>query len=476
MSIASQQHPRLLCAGHRVFRYWWASGISLASIVLLSACANFAPRYSRPEPPIPHASADAHSDASAVEWRTFFTNTHLRDTVALALLNNRDLRVAALNVEKARASFQVTDAARLPTITGGGSVTTTQLNTTHSMQLALSSFELDLFGRVKNLSESAQQSLFASAETRRSTQISLVSEVANAWLNMAADLERQRLAQETLDSRSRTLELTRRQYKLGATTGLALSQAQTALESARVDVATYPATVAQDRNALELLLGTALPDALAPTADDARATVSALVVVPSGVPSSVLLQRPDVLSAEHSLIATHADIGAARAALFPTISLTASTGVSSVALSDLFKAGNGTWSFAPAISVPIFDGGAGRANVRVAEVSQKIALATYEKAIQTAFSEVADALAVRASLAERLAAQQALIASTTRELDLAQAKYRAGSVTLLDVLDAQRSLYTAQQSLITLQLAEQGNRITLYKVLGGGWKNDSNES
>ena len=457
-------------------RHWCASGVLLALIVSLSACANFSPSYNRPAPPVPHASPDAHSDAAALEWRAFFTNTRLRSTVALALANNRDLRVAALKVEKARASFQVTDAGRLPTITGGGSVTSTQLNTTHSMQLALSSFELDLFGRVQNLSESAQQSLFATSETQRSTQISLVAEVANAWLNLAADLERQRLSLQTQESRTRTLELTRRQYTLGATTGLALSQAQTALESARVDVAAYPATVAQDINALELLLGTALPEDIAPTADDAQASVSALVDVPSGVPSSVLLQRPDVLSAEHSLMAAHADIGAARAALFPTISLTASTGVSSGALSDLFKAGNGVWSFAPSISVPIFDAGAGRANVRAAEASQKIALATYEKSIQTAFSEVADALAVRASLTERMAAQQALIASTTRELELAQAKYRVGSVTLLDVLDAQRSLYTAQQSLIALQLAEQGNRITLYKVLGGGWKNDNNES
>ena len=474
MRIASPLHPAP--ARSTAPSPWRALSISLASILVLSACANFAPSYSRSEPAIPHQSPDAHSDAAALDWHAFFSNTRLRDTVALALANNRDLRVAALNVEKARASFQVSDAARLPTVTGNAAITTTQLNTTHSLQLGLSSFEVDLFGRVKNLSESAQQNLFATAEARRSTQISLVAEVANAWLTLAADLMRKRLIERTLESRSRTLELTRLQYKLGATTGLALSQTQTALESARVDAAAYPATIAQDRNALELLLGTALPDDLAPTADDAQAAVSALVEVPSGVPSNVLLQRPDVLSAEHSLIATHADIGAARAALFPTISLTASAGVSSSALSDLFKAGNGVWSFAPGLSIPIFDAGAGRANVRLAEASQKIALASYEKSIQVAFSEVANALAVRASLADRMAAQQALIASTSRDLALAQAKYQAGSVTQLDVLDAQRTLYAAQQALITLQLTEQGNRITLYKVLGGGWKNNNNES
>jgi outer membrane protein, multidrug efflux system len=450
--------------------------LSAVSLMALTGCANLAPGYTRPEAAVPHAEPSASSDASALDWRAFFSNERLRGTVALALANNRDLRVAALKVDKARAAFQVTDAGRLPTVTASADATKTQSSSSKNLQLALSSFEIDLFGRVKNLSESAQQSLFATVETRRSTQISLVAEVANAWLTLAADLERQRLAQQTLESRQRTLELTHRQYVLGAITGLALAQAQTAMESARVDAAAYPATVAQDRNALELLLGTALPQDLQPTADDAQGTVSALVELPAGVPSSVLLQRPDVLAAEHSLIASHADIGAARAALFPTISLTASAGRSSSALSDLFKGGSGVWSYGPSISLPIFDGGATRASLRSAEVSRDIALATYDKTVQTAFGEVADALAVRATLSERLAAQQALNVSTTRQLQLAQAKYSAGSTTMLDVLDAQRSLYSAQQSMISLLLAEQSNRITLYKVLGGGWKNNNEES
>jgi len=459
------------------FRRTFLLGLLTAgSLMALVGCANLAPDYTRPEAAVPHADLAANSDAAALDWRDFFSNERLRDTVALALANNRDLRVAALNVDKARAAFQVTDAGRLPTVTASADATKTQSSSSKNLQLALSSFEIDLFGRVKNLSESAQQSLFATAETRRSTQISLVAEVANSWLNLAADLERQRLAQQTLESRQRTLVLTRRQYALGAITGLELAQAQTAMESARVDAAAYPATVAQDRNALELLLGAALPQALQPTAADAQATVSALVDLPAGVPSSVLLQRPDVLAAEHSLIASHADIGAARAALFPTISLTATAGRSSSALSDLFKGGNGVWSYGPSISLPIFDGGASRASLRSAEVSRKIALATYDKTVQVAFGEVADALAVRATLSERMAAQQALNVSTTRQLQLAQAKYQAGSSTMLDVLDAQRSLYSAQQSMITLLLAEQSNRITLYKVLGGGWKNDKNES
>lgn len=454
------------------FRRTFLSMLAASSLMALAGCANLAPGYVRPEAAVPHAAPSASSDASALDWRAFFSNERLRGTVALALANNRDLRVAALKVDKARAAFQVTDAGRLPTVTASADASKTQSSSSKNLQLALSSFEIDLFGRVKNLSESAQQSLFATVETRRSTQISLVAEVANAWLALAADLERQRLAQQTLDSRQRTLELTRRQYALGAITGLALAQAQTAMASASVDAAAYPATVAQDRNALELLLGVALPQALQPTAADAQATVSALVDLPAGVPSSVLLQRPDVLAAEHSLIASHADIGAARAALFPTISLTASAGRSSSALSDLFKGGSGVWSYGPSISLPIFDGGVSRASLRSAEVSRDIALATYDKTVQTAFGEVADALAVRATLSERLAAQQELYVSTTRQLQLAQAKYSAGSTTMLDVLDAQRSLYAAQQSMITLLLAEQSNRITLYKVLGGGWKNN----
>jgi len=452
--------------------------LALATLLALSGCANFAPVYSRPEAAIPRIMEGAHSDAATLEWASFFGNLRLRDAVHLALQNNRDLRIAALNVELSRASFKSTDASRLPTVGATAGVTNTQLGTTHSLQLALSSYEIDLFGRVKNLSESAQQALFASDETRRSTQISLVAEVALAWLNWAADLERQRLAQETLDSRIQTFDLIRRQYNLGATTGLALAQAASTRDSAQVDLSGYPAAIAQDRNALELLLGAALPEALAPQAEDAAAAspVSALVEVPSGVPSAVLLNRPDVLSAEHNLIAANANIGAARAALFPTISLTGSSGFSSSALSDLFAAGNGVWSLAPTISVPVFDAGAGQANVRSAEVSRDIALAKYEKTLQTAFSEVANALAIRSTLAERLQAQKALLASTSRELELAQIKWRLGSTTLLDVLDAQRALYAAQQSLIALQLTEQSNRINLYKTLGGGWKNTPSAS
>ncbi|OWQ90350.1 hypothetical protein CDN99_13370 [Roseateles aquatilis] len=445
----------------------------MASLAL-AGCVNLAPDHVRPEPAVPRAGTEAAVDAASLDWHAVFLDDRLRGTVDLALRQNRDLRVAVLQIEQSRAAFRQTDAQRLPTLNASGGATRSgaagQVAQQVSLQLALSSYELDFFGRVRNLSASAEQSLFATIESRRSVQISLVAETASAWLTWAADLERQRLALQTLESRERTLALTRRRHELGAVSGLVLAQAQTSLESARADVAAYPATIAQDRHALELLIGMALPAALEPNASDALATVSRLVDLPAGVPSSVLQRRPDVLSAEHALIASQADIGAARAATFPSISLTASAGTGSTALSGLFKSGSGTWSFGPSVSLPIFDGGARRAAVAQSEAGRDIALARYDKAVQTAFREVADALAVRATLADRLAAQQALLASTERQLRLAETQYRVGSTTQLDLLDAQRSLVDAQQSLIALRLAEQLNRIALYKVLGGGWQ------
>lgn len=459
----------------------WRPASALVLSLALAGCVNLAPDYHRPAPAVPHEGTEALQDAARLPWRTVFIDTRLKDTIALALTQNRDLRVAALNVDKARAALVQTDAQRWPTVTAGvsasrsgsGAGSTATTSQSVSAQLALTSFELDLFGRVRNLSASAQASVWALDDTRQSVQISLVAEVASAWLTWAADLQRQALAQQTLASQQQTLSLTERRHAVGAVSGLALAQARTAVESARADVATYPATLEQDRHALELLLGSALPDALHPTAADAQTDVSALVDLPSGVPSSVLLRRPDVRSAEQSLVATHADIGAARAARFPTISLTASAGRASTALSDLFKAGNGSWSIGPSVSLPVFDAGASRAAVRQAEISRDIALASYDKTVQTAFREVADALSVRATLADRLAAQQTLLAATERQVQLADVQWRAGSSTQLDVLDAQRSLYAAQQSLITLRLTEQLNRITLYKVLGGGWSDDN---
>lgn len=467
-----------------------------AVLVLLTGCANLAPTYTRPDAPVPaswpaaatsatsatSAASSASSASSAeagtavpaqVEWSSFIADARLREVIKLALANNRDLRVAVLNIEKARAAYRIEDAARYPTVSayGAGTRQRQQGSTTSSATatVGLSSYEIDLFGKAKNLSDAALQTWLGQQETRRSTQISLIAETATAWLTLAADAERLKLAQDTLASQQKSYELNRRSHELGAASGLTLAQAQSTVESARVDVATYQNQVQQDRNALDLLAGSAVPADLLPAAlaQDGE-SASALAAVPAGLPSSVLQSRPDVLAAEHTLQAANADIGAARAAFFPSITLTATTGSASAGLSGLFAAGSGAWTFAPSINLPIFDAGSRKASLQSAQAERDIQLATYEKTLQTAFREVADALSVRSTVGEQLAAQQALVAANEKSFQLSTALYKNGGASYLDVLDAQRSLYSAQQGAITLRLAEQGNRVTLYKVLGGG--------
>ena len=444
---------------------------SFATLVCLAGCANLAPDYERPRPVVPAEGQPAARDASELSWRAIFADERLRAVIELALANNRDLRVAALNVERTRAQYQVQQAGSLPSVVVGASATRSKdVGNQFSTSLGLVAFELDFFGRVRNLNEAALQVFLQTGESRRSAQISLIAETANAWLTLAADLERQRLAEHTLESRRHSHELTQTRRRLGAIGGLALAQSQTALESARADLASYAPQIAQDRNALALLAGIAVPEKLLPRTDAAGAMeLAVLPAPPSGVPSSVLQRRPDVLAAEHELRGTHANIGAARAALFPLITLTGSAGGASTELSKLFN--RGTWSFGPSLSLPIFDGGAARANAQAAGVDREIALARYDKAVQTAFREVADALAVSATLGERLSAQQTLYEATRRQLELAEVTYRAGGSSQLDLLDAQRAPYAAEQALITLRQTAQSNRITLYKVLGGGWNN-----
>ena len=484
----------------------------------LTACTSLAPDYHAPALPVPQtlgatqplvpAQAMAPDREAALRitedgpmpWADFIQEPRLREVVALALDHNRDLRVALLAIERARAQYGIERSALFPAVnaTGAGNrsrtaddlVTAGRPNVSgqYSAQLGFTGYEIDFFGRVRNLNEVALQEFLRVAENRRSVQLSLVAEVANAWLALDADARRLRLARETLRTRQQALDLTRQSHALGAASGLTLAQTQTTVDSARADVAAYVSQLAKDRNALALLAGTAVPDTLLPpgvadamappAATGAGATphlappaepAAVLLAVPSDLPSSVLLRRPDVQAAEHQLQGTYANIGAARAAFFPSITLTASVGVASNQLSGLFDGGNGTWSFAPQIRLPIFDAGRNRANLRVAETAQGTAVAQYEKAVQTAFREVADALAERATLAERLDAQRSLVDATQRALELSGARYRLGADNYLTVLDAQRSLYAAQQAQISLHLAEQVNRITLYKVLGGHW-------
>lgn len=456
----------------------------LAVLALLGGCINLAPQYERPQAPVaeqwlPAASTPKGQVAADIEWQQFFTDSRLARLQSLALANNRDLRLASLNIEKAQAQYRIQRAAALPSIDAGvsgthsrtpGSLSNTGSAVTshdYSAQLGLSSYEVDVFGRVQNLQDEALEDYLALTETRRSTQISLVAEVATAWLTLAADNERLQLALETLRSQQATYELTQRSHALGGSSGLAVAQAQTTVESARGDAAQYESQILQDRNALRLLVGSDIPAELLPGAN--LESAAALVQVPAELPSSLLQRRPDVLAAEHTLKSANIDIGAARAAFFPSISLTANAGSSSSALSGLFKSGSGAWTFAPSISVPIFDGGSNRATLDAAKTEREIQVQTYQQTLQNAFKEVADALAVRSTLDRRLAAQQALTDASRKSFELSDALYRGGSQSYLEALDAQRSLYSAQQDLITLRLAEQSNRVSLYKVLGGGW-------
>ena len=453
---------------------------ALSATLALSACVNLAPAYHRPESPVaaawpavPASAPSAARDPTDLGWRDFLVDDRLRRVVELALANNRDLRIAILDVESARAQYRIQDAARLPGVSGSAGFTRSSaggaVGNSTSVGVALSGYEIDLFGRVRNTSDAALQSWLGTTEGARTARITLVAAVATQWLALAADLQTQRLNEQTLALDARSLELNQRLHELGAIKGLPVVQAQAAVEATRGALAAGRATLQQDRNALALLVGREVPEELLPP-QALPAAAAVLVDVPAGLPSRVLQQRPDVLSAEHALQAAQLDIGAARAAFFPSITLTGSAGTASVGLSGLFKSGSGSWSFGPSISLPLFDGGALQAGLDSARTRREIALATYDKSVQVAFSEVADALAVRATLAERIAAQQAQVHASETALRYADALFRNGGSSYLEVLDAQRSLFAAQQAGIALALAEQDNRITLYKALGGGWK------
>ena len=462
--------------------------IAAAALALLSGCT-LMPDYERPPLPVadhyPEAAPAAASGVAAADlgWRDFVADSRLRELIALALANNRDLRVAVLNIEKSRAAYRIQEADLFPAVnaTAGGTGTRTPADQTgtgralvthaYSAGIGFSAYELDLFGRVRSLNEQALQSYLGTAEAAQSTRISLVAQVASSYLSLAADEALLDLARQTLETRQTTLDLTQRSYALGSSSELTLRQTQSSLESARVDVASYTAQVAQDRHALDLVVGADVPDRLLPpaSADVLSQAFGGGGELPVGLPSDLLTRRPDIRSAEHTLQAANASIGAARAAFFPRISLTASAGYSSSELSQLFKSGQGSWTFAPQLSLPLFDAGANQASLDSAKADRAIAVAQYEKAIQSAFQEVSDALSVRATVGERQAAQARLVDATQRSFELSQARYRMGVDSYLAVLDAQRSLYSAQQGLINVELTRAGNLVTLYKVLGGGW-------
>lgn len=482
----------------------------LATTMLIAGC-DLSPRHVRPAGAVPttlpqggaYPAADpAAPDPTAIGWKDFFTDDRLRQVIALGLANNRDLRVAAGNILQARAQYRGQRADQLPTIGAsasatyqkspfglggagvggaGGSTGTGTGGTTgtatggaagsgrfdiYSANLGVSAFEVDLFGRVRNLTRAAFENYLATEEGARATRISLIGEIASAYLALAADQERLRVGQETLESFRQSLDLTRAQFRIGVASELQARQAETSYEGAVNDLAALRTQIAQDQNALNLLAGTTVPAELLP--NELGTQPFTIADLPAGLGSEILQRRPDVLRAEHQLQAQNANIGAARAAFFPNISLTASLGTISTALSGLFTAGTTQWSIAPTARQTIFDFGRNRANLRYAEASRDVAVATYERTLQTAFREVADALAQRGTIGDQLTARERRATAAQAAARLADARYRAGVDSFLTSLDAQRTAYAASLDLVATRQARANNLVTLYRALGGG--------
>lgn len=470
--------------------------IPLIALTSLAACS-MAPKYVRPDLPVPPSwpVGDAYlkqSEAAlpSVSYRDIFRDPRLQKIVEQALVNNRDLRIAAANIATARAQYRIQRAALLPEVDGGlsfshrdngtsgassgstggstsGGTTTggSGVRDTYSASLGITAFEIDLFGRVRSLTTAAQNSYFATESAARATRLTLVGDIASAWLNYASDQSLLKIARDTADNAQRSVTLTKARLDGGVAPRTDLDQAQIVQQTALSDLATQTTAVAQDINALQLLVGAPVDPTLLPASiDEAAPTIAEL---PAGLDSGILLRRPDVVQAEYTLRAANAQIGAARAALFPRISLTALAGLASTSLSSLFTGGAFNYSVAPSASYPIFRAGAGRAGVAQSQAQRDAALASYEKSIQTAFSEVANALARRGTIGNQLAAQEALTKSAGDNYRLSEARYRGGIDTFLQSLVAQRSLYSAQRTLVTTQLTGATNLVTLYRALGG---------
>jgi multidrug efflux system outer membrane protein len=456
-----------------------ASAVAAAvATAALGACTTMAPAYERPAAPIPSNFVGGAGTANAADlpWLQFVREPRLGQVIAQVLAQNRDLRRAALNIEAARAQYRIQRAQQLPSIDAAASVTTVRTITgadnaastvtLYGANVGLAGWEIDVFGRLRSLSDAKQQAYFSTVEAAKATRVSLIAETAGAFLTLAADRSRLAIANDTVASSQRTMELTEQLVTGGASNRGDFWQASTVYQQARADVALLTAAIAQDRDALELLAGGPLADALLP--DALPVQLDWFADVPVGLSSAVLLDRPDVRGAEHDLMAANANIGAARAQLFPSLTLTASGGIASTALAALFTGPAAVFTIAPSLAVSLFRGGANRANVDLTIAQKQILIAGYELAIQRAFREVADALAARGTIDEQLAAQVALSEAATKGFELAQARYKAGVESFLTTLVSQRALYAAKNALVSTQLAALGNRVTLYRVLGGG--------
>ncbi|WP_022964671.1 AdeC/AdeK/OprM family multidrug efflux complex outer membrane factor [Halopseudomonas pelagia] len=461
--------------------------LTLAVALGLSGCS-LIPEYQQPASPVadawPQGAAYAGAEPTAagalpLDRRAFFQNPQLQQLIDLALENNRDLRQAALNVEAYRALYRIQRSELLPSIGVDGSGNRQRLpsdlsptgesgiNSQYGVGLGTSAWELDFFGRIRSLQGAALERYLATEEAQRSVQIALVSDVANAWLAWNTDHALLELTQATLDSYRESLEMVEASHAGGIASALDVRQARSLVEQARVQLALYTRQLAEDHNALQLLMGTRIPsELLLGTELDAPL----LADLPAGLPADVMQQRPDIRAAEHQLRAANADIGAARAAFFPSISLTASAGTASADLDGLFDGGSGTWSFIPQINIPIFTAGRLRANLEYSEIQRDINVAQYEQSIQTAFREVSDGLAARGTFDEQLQAQNDLVVTTSEYYELAQQRYDEGVDNYLVVLDAQRELFASQQQQLAYRLQQLTNEVALYRALGGGWQ------
>ncbi|MBM3107751.1 MAG: AdeC/AdeK/OprM family multidrug efflux complex outer membrane factor [Pseudomonas sp.] len=461
--------------------------LSLAVTAFILGGCSLIPDYQTPESPVaaqwpqgPAYSPTESANVAAAEqgWRQFFNDPALQQLIQTSLVNNRDLKVAALNIDAYRAQYRIQRADLFPAVSANGSgsrqrmpgnMTQTgdsEITSSYSATLGVSAYELDLFGRVRSLTEQQLEIYLSSEEARRSTQIALVASVANAYFTWQADQALLKLTEETLKTYEQSYALTLRSNEVGVASALDLSQARTSVEGARVKLAQYQRLVAQDANSLAVLIGTGLPADL-PAAQNLDSDV--LAEVPAGLPSDLLQRRPDIQEAEHLLKAANANIGAARAAFFPSISLTANAGTLSPDMDGLFKGGSGTWLFQPQINLPIFNAGALRASLDYSKIQKDINIAKYEKTIQTAFQEVSDGLAARRTFNDQLQAQRDLVAANQDYYRLAERRYRIGVDSNLTFLDAQRQLFNTQQALISDRLSQLISEVNLYKALGGGW-------
>lgn len=451
----------------------------LVAALLASGCS-FIPTLDRPAPPVadhfPVSSTAGTTAAADIPWQNFFTDARLQQLIGLALENNRDLRVAILNIDQARAQFQIQRSKQFPELgvaaqgSRAPSQTTGAYVNTYMVGLSMPSWEIDFWGRVRSLKEQALAQYLATEEGRKSAQISLVAAVADTWLGLQADEELRAISQRTLQTREESVRLAKLRFDAGASSELDFQQARSLTENARATLAQQTRQRDMDINALTLLIGGPVPTELLTSLQGKQlADLPALADVPEGLPSDLLLRRPDIRQAEQTMVAANASIGAARALFFPNVSLTAAAGFANSELSDLFKSGSTTFSIAPAVYLPIFTAGRNQANLEVAETSKKIAAAQYEKAIQTAFREVSDALVSRQALVDQLQAQQAQLEAEASRLKLSNLRYTNGVASYLDLLDAQRSMFALEQAMVQVRLAQMQNQIALYKALGGGW-------